>query len=229
MARLTALIERWGIAAVMGIAVILLFVGLGSSGLWEPWEMDRADLSRAIADPPQVLAAIAASPQDQARLLQTSAQRAGVVLRLADFDQPGAKLPPENVCIIGLRDVDPKEAELLADSGVTYFTMRDVDEMGMRGVVEAGMKVAGKGKDGVHLSFDLDSVDPQWAPGTGTKVDGGLTFREAHFALEILSDWGRLTSLEFVEVNPLLDTGNKTGCFAVGLIASALGKAIVPD
>ena len=87
MARLTALIERWGIAAVMGIAVILLFVGLGSSGLWEPWEMDRADLSRAIADPPQVLAAIAASPQDQARLLQTSAQRAGVVLRLADFDQ----------------------------------------------------------------------------------------------------------------------------------------------
>lgn len=146
---------------------------------------------------------------------------------LADFDQPGAKLPIENVCIVGLRDVDPREAELLSASGVTYYTMRDVDEMGMRKVVEEAMKIAGKAKDGVHLSFDLDAVDPQWAPGTGTKVDGGLTFREAHLALEMLADWGRLTSLEFVEVNPLLDTGNQTGKFAVGLIASALGKSIV--
>lgn len=147
--------------------------------------------------------------------------------RLADFDRPGAKLPPENVCLVGLRDVDPREAELLAASGVTYFTMRDIDELGMRKVVEKAMEVAGKANDGVHLSFDLDAVDPQWAPGTGTKVDGGLTFREAHLALEMLADWGRITSLEFVEVNPLLDTGNQTGKFAVGLIASALGKSIL--
>ena len=149
--------------------------------------------------------------------------------RLADFDQPGAKLPAENVCLVGLRDVDPKEAELLADSGVSYFTMRDVDEMGMPKVVDEAMRIAGRGTDGVHLSFDLDAVDPQWAPGTGTKVQGGLTYREAHLALEKLADWGRLTSLEFVEVNPLLDTGNQTGQFAVGLITSALGKAIVPE
>ncbi len=148
---------------------------------------------------------------------------------LADFDSEGPKLPAGNVVLVGLRDVDPKEAELLASSGVTYYTMRDVDEMGIGAVVDAAMKVAGRGKDGVHLSFDLDAVDPQWAPGTGTKVHGGLTYREAHFALEKLAAWGRLTSLEFVEVNPLLDVENKTGQFAVGLIASALGKSIVPD
>lgn len=146
---------------------------------------------------------------------------------LADFDQPGPKLPAENVCIIGLRDVDRKEAELLEESGITYFTMRDVDEMGMRRVVDEGIQIASKGRDGVHLSFDLDAVDPQWAPGTGTRVPGGLTYRESHLALEKIADAEILTSLEFVEVNPLLDTGNQTGDFAVGLITSALGKSIV--
>jgi arginase len=148
---------------------------------------------------------------------------------LADFDQKGPKLPAENVVLVGLRSVDRQEAELLADSKLSYFTMRDIDEMGMRRVMEDAMAVAGKGRDGVHLSFDLDAVDPQWAPGTGTKVGGGLTFREAHLAMEMLSDWDRLTSLEFVEVNPLLDTGNQTGEFAVGLMASALGKSILPE
>ncbi len=146
---------------------------------------------------------------------------------LADFDQPGPKLPAENVVLIGIRDVDPGEAALMAKSGVRYFTMRDIDERGMRRVMEDAMAIAGKGTDGVHLSFDLDGVDPQWAPGTGTRVPGGLTYREAHLAMEMLADSGLLTSLEFVEVNPLLDTGNTTGQFAVGLIASALGKSIV--
>lgn len=146
---------------------------------------------------------------------------------LADFDQPGAKLPVENVCIIGLRDVDAAEAEILAASGVTYYTMRDVDEIGLKRCVENAMEVAGKATGGVHLSFDLDACDPSVAPGTGTKVEGGLTYREAHLAMEMLADWGRITSLEFVEVNPLLDVENKTGAFAVGLIASALGKNIV--
>ncbi len=146
---------------------------------------------------------------------------------LANFDQPGPKLPAENVCIVGLRDVDRKEADLLESSGVRYFTMRDVDELGMTKVMDQAIEIAGKGKDGVHLSFDLDAVDPQWAPGTGTRVPGGLTYREAHLALERLADADILTSLEFVEVNPLLDDRNQTGEFAVGLIASALGKGIV--
>ncbi len=149
--------------------------------------------------------------------------------RLADFDQPGPKLRAENTVLVGLRDVDPKEAELLADSGVHYYTMRDIDEHGMRRVVADAMDIACKGVDRVHLSFDLDAVDPQWAPGTGTTVPGGLTYREAHLALEMLAEADILTSMEFVEVNPLLDTRNQTGQFAVGLIASALGKAIIQE
>jgi arginase len=146
---------------------------------------------------------------------------------LADFDSPGAKLKAENTVLIGLRSVDPAEARLMEDSGVTWYTMRDVDERGMKKVVEESMEIATKGVKDVHLSFDLDAVDPQWAPGTGTTVDGGMTYRESHLALEMLADANILTSLEFVEVNPLLDQQNQTGKFAVGLIASALGKEIV--
>jgi len=147
--------------------------------------------------------------------------------RLADFDQPGPKLDPKNVVYIGLRSVDKAEAEILTDSRVTYYTMRDIDQMGMAKVMEEALQKVSKGVDEVHLSFDLDVVDPRWAPGTGTTVEGGLTYRESHLAMEMLSDSGLLSSLEFVEVNPLLDTGNVTGNFAVGLACSALGKAIV--
>ncbi|MEA3202813.1 MAG: arginase [Thermoplasmata archaeon] len=147
--------------------------------------------------------------------------------RLANFDSPGAKLDPRNVVYIGLRSVDRQEAEILTDSRVTYYTMRDIDQMGMAKVMDEALQKVSKGVDQVHLSFDLDVVDPRWAPGTGTTVQGGLTWRESHLAMEMLSDSGLLSSLEFVEVNPLLDTGNQTGDFAVGLICSALGKAIV--
>ncbi len=149
--------------------------------------------------------------------------------RLADFDQPGAKLDPKHTVLVGLRDVDPREAELLADSGVTYYTMRDIDEHGMKRIMDQAIPIACDGVDYTHLSFDLDAVDPRWAPGTGTTVDGGLTYREAHLALEMLADTDAISSLEFVEVNPLLDNANTTGQFAVGLVASALGKAIVPE
>lgn len=147
--------------------------------------------------------------------------------RLADFDQPGPKLDARNVVYVGLRSVDKQEAEVLTDSRVTYYTMRDIDEQGMAKVMDEALQRVSKGVDEVHLSFDLDVVDPRWAPGTGTTVQGGLTYRESHLAMEMLSDSGLLSSLEFVEVNPLLDTGNQTGDFTVGLICSALGKAIV--
>jgi arginase len=149
--------------------------------------------------------------------------------RLADFDQPGPKVRPENTVVIGLRDVDAAEGRMLSDSNVTYYTMRDVDEHGMKRVVEEAIEIAAKGTQGVHMSFDLDVADPRWAPGTGTKVEGGLTYRECHLAMEMLADAEILSSLEFVEVNPLLDVLNQTGEFAVGLIASALGKAIMPE
>jgi arginase len=149
--------------------------------------------------------------------------------RLANFDVKGPKLDPRNVVLIGLRSVDREEANVLNDSRVTYYTMRDVDELGMSAIMDEALQRVGKGTDEVHLSFDLDVVDPRYAPGTGTTVEGGLTYRESHLAMEILADSGVLGSLEFVEVNPLLDTGNTTGSFAAGLICSALGKAIVQD
>jgi arginase len=149
--------------------------------------------------------------------------------RLADFDSKGPKLDAKNVVLIGLRSVDREEANVLNDSRVTYYTMRDIDELGMQAVMDEALQRVTKGTDETHLSFDLDVVDPRWAPGTGTTVEGGLTYRESHLAMEILADSGTLGSLEFVEVNPLLDTGNTTGQFAAGLICSALGKAIVQD
>lgn len=147
--------------------------------------------------------------------------------RLANFDQPGPKLDARNVVYVGLRSVDRQEAEILTDSRVTYYTMKDIDQMGMARVMDEALQKVSKGVDQLHLSFDLDVVDPRWAPGTGTTVQGGLTYRESHLAMEMLSDSGKLSSLEFVEVNPLLDQGNTTGDFAVGLMCSALGKAIV--
>jgi arginase len=138
------------------------------------------------------------------------------------------KVLPENTVLIGLRDVDDLESVNVRQSGVTAFTMREVDELGMRTVMARAIEAAGRGTAGIHLSFDMDSVDPDDAPGVGTPVRGGLTYREAHLAMEMINDSQRLVSLEVVEVNPILDTANRTALLAVELIASALGKRILP-
>lgn len=142
---------------------------------------------------------------------------------------PGAppKVPEERVALIGIRDVDAAEARLVRDSGMTVFTMRDVDERGMRRVVEDAIEVASRGSGRVHLSFDIDAVDPRWAPGSGTLVEGGLSYREAHLLMEALHDSKVVASMEMVEVNPLLDEHNKTGKLAAGLVASLMGKTIL--
>jgi len=137
------------------------------------------------------------------------------------------KAKAENVVLIGLRDVDELESVTVRESGVMAFTMREVDELGMRTVMSRAIEAAGRGTEGIHLSFDMDSVDPDDAPGVGTPVRGGLTYREAHLAMEMLNDSGRLCSLEVVEVNPILDTANRTALLAVELIASAMGKRIL--
>ncbi|MDX2268070.1 MAG: arginase [Bryobacter sp.] len=137
------------------------------------------------------------------------------------------KVNPRNVVLIGVRDVDDAESENIRQSGVKVFTMREVDEMGMRSVMEHAIGTATDGTDGFHLSFDMDGVDPDEAPGVGTPVRGGLTYREAHLAMELINDSGSLASLEIVEVNPVLDTANRTALLAVELAASALGKKIL--
>lgn len=132
----------------------------------------------------------------------------------------------ENCVLIGARDLDPLERDALKDSDVTVFTMRDIDEMGMNKIMKKALKIACSDTDAMHVSFDLDSMDPLDAPGVGTPVQGGITYREAHLAMEMISECNKLKALEMVELNPILDRHNCTGKLAIGLITSALGKKI---
>jgi arginase len=129
--------------------------------------------------------------------------------------------------VVGLRDVDVAERAKIKSSGIGAFTMRDIDERGMRAVMEEAIKRATSGTAGIHVSFDLDGVDPDLAPGVGTPSPGGLSFREAHLAMEMLADTGKVLSAELVEVNPILDRQNGTARLGVGLLASLLGKKIL--
>jgi arginase len=129
--------------------------------------------------------------------------------------------------VIGLRDVDPAERGNVKASGIGAFTMRDVDERGMRAVMEDAIRRASNGTAGIHVSFDLDVMDPEEAPGVGTPSPGGLSYREAHLAMEMLADTGRVVSVELVEANPILDHGNVTARLGVELLASVLGKKIL--
>jgi arginase len=129
--------------------------------------------------------------------------------------------------LVGIRDVDAEERANVKASGIGAFTMRDVDERGMRTVMEQAIKRATAGTAGIHVSFDMDGMDPDFAPGVGTPVPGGLSYREAHLAMEMLADTGKVVSAEFVEVNPVLDTRNGTADLGVELLTSLLGKKIL--
>ena len=146
---------------------------------------------------------------------------------LADLAGYRPKVAAENTVIVGLRDVDMTERAHVRQSGVRIFTMRDIDERGLRAVMEEAIRAASDGAAGFHVSLDMDFVDPQHAPGVGTPVRGGATYREAHLAMEMICDSRRMTSIEVVEVNPVLDEANRTADLAVELIMSGLGKRIL--
>jgi arginase len=129
--------------------------------------------------------------------------------------------------LVGIRDVDPAERPNVRASGIGAFTMRDIDERGMRAVMDEAIKRATSGTAGIHVSFDLDGMDPDYAPGVGTPAAGGLSYREAHLAMEMLADTGKVLSAELVEVNPILDNRNATAILGVELLASLLGKKIL--
>jgi arginase len=137
------------------------------------------------------------------------------------------KVKPEHVVIIGARDLDAGEKQYIRDKGIKVFTMHEVDRLGMTRVMDEAIQIVSKGTDGVHLSLDLDGLDPNEAPGVGTPVTGGFTYRESHLAMEMLAEANILTSAEFVEVNPILDQGNKTAKLAVNLMGAALGELIL--
>lgn len=138
------------------------------------------------------------------------------------------KVAPENSVLLGVRDIDETEKENIRRAGMTeVYTMRDIDERGMRTVMEEALRAAGRNTAGYHISLDMDWVDPEDAPGVGTPVRGGATYREAHLAMEIIADHGRMLSFELVEVNPVIDEHNRTAELAVELICSAFGKKIL--
>lgn len=137
------------------------------------------------------------------------------------------KVLAQHAALVGIRDVDPGERENIRRAGVMAFTMRDIDELGMRAVMEKAIQIASAGTAGYHVSLDMDWVDPEEAPGVGTPVPGGATYREAHLAMEILADHGCILSFELVEVNPILDERNRTADLATELICSAFGKKIL--
>ncbi len=138
------------------------------------------------------------------------------------------KVAPENTVLIGVRDIDAAEKENIRRAGITeVYTMRDIDERGMRTVMEEALRAAGRGTAGYHVSLDMDWIDPEDAPGVGTPVRGGATYREAHLAMEIIADHGRMLSFEIVEVNPVIDEHNRTADLAVELVSSAFGKKIL--
>lgn len=136
-------------------------------------------------------------------------------------------LKKENIVYIGSRDLDAGERKAMKELGIKVFTMYEIDDLGIKNVMTEAIKIAGDGTDGIHVSFDLDVLDPEVAPGTGTKVPGGMGYREAHYALELIAKSEKLVSVEFVEVNPLLDHENMTAKATVALAGSLLGEWLI--
>ncbi len=147
--------------------------------------------------------------------------------RLSGIFNFAPKVDPQNAILIGVRDIDTAERENIRKSGIHVYTMRDIDERGLRVVMEEAVHAASDGTAGFHVSLDMDWIDPEDAPGVGTPVRGGATYREAHLAMEIIADSGKMVSFEIVEVNPVIDEHNRTADLAVELACSAFGKKIL--
>lgn len=149
------------------------------------------------------------------------------LVRIGGFGEGEAKLDPKRCCIIGARSIDAREKRVLEEIGLRVFTMAQIDRRGIYDVTQEATTIATEGTDGVHVSFDVDVVDPSVAPGVGTPVMGGLTYRETHTVMELVAETGRMVSMEVAEVNPILDVRNATAEVAVGMIGSAFGKRIL--
>jgi arginase len=148
--------------------------------------------------------------------------------RLVSLDVEGVDrfVDPANVVVVGARELDAGERQLMKEAGISVYSMAAVDRMGIHEVMKDAIAIASEGTRGIHLSFDLDVIDPQFAPGVGTPAPGGLTIREAHVVMELIATTNRLLGIDIVEVNPILDVMNRTGQLAVELILSALGQRV---
>ena len=145
--------------------------------------------------------------------------------RLVQFwDEPTPVIDPQHVAVIGARDIDEGEKRNLSQAGVMVMSMEQIDRLGIVAAVEKAIEWVSRDVDGIYLSFDMDSMDPRHAPGVGTPVTGGLTYREAHLICEMVAETGKLVGMDVVEVNPILDVQNQTALLAVEFILSSLGK-----
>lgn len=147
--------------------------------------------------------------------------------RLTSIGGSDKKLNTKNIVFVGCRDLDFGERKILKELGITVFTMHEIDRLGMTEVMNRAISIASDGTDGIHVSFDLDSMDPIFVQGTGTRVPGGLTYRESHLALELIALSEKVVSAEFVEVNPIIDVKNETAKTAVALIGSLMGEWLI--
>ncbi|MYL34950.1 arginase [Pontibacillus yanchengensis] len=146
--------------------------------------------------------------------------------RLVNIEGYQPKIKPENIVIIGARSLDDGEKELIKEKGIKVYSMHEIDRLGMTQVIQESVEYLTHKTDGIHLSLDLDGLDPQDAPGVGTPVMGGMSYRESHLAMEMLAEADIITSAEFVEVNPILDEKNRTASVAVGLMGSLFGEKL---
>jgi arginase len=146
---------------------------------------------------------------------------------LADIMGRGPKVDPGRIAMIGIRDVDVAERDLVLKSGVRVFTMKEIDRRGIGAVMDEAIAIAARDTDGIAVTLDADFLDPDESPGVATPVRGGATYREAHLAMEMIADTKKLASFELTEINPILDVRNKTAHFGVDLILSAFGKRIL--
>ena len=149
--------------------------------------------------------------------------------RLVNVGGFSPKVEGNRTCLVGVRDIDPPERALIKELGIHAFSMRDLDHMGMTRMADMIVEILGDDIDGIHVSFDIDVMDPEIAPGVSTAAPGGMNYREAHLALCILAETGLVRSIDFVELNPAQDHRNKTAELAVELIKTALGYTILPD
>ncbi|NCB42295.1 MAG: arginase [Clostridia bacterium] len=147
-------------------------------------------------------------------------------MEMVNFGQDPIFVDPKKCVQIGARDVDPEERKRMKEAGINVFSIAKIDSIGMEAVIEEAIKIAGNGTEGIHLSFDVDAITPESAPGTGTIVHSGLTVREAFLGVEMLAASKKLVSVDMVEVNPILDEKNRTGILASELILAALGKVV---
>ena len=145
---------------------------------------------------------------------------------MVDYGQGPVFVDTKNAVQIAGRDIDPMERIRMKEHGVTVFSIADIDRMGMPKVIEEAIRIASEGTEGIHVSFDVDAITPESAPGTGTIVHSGLTLREAFYLVETLHESGKVLALDMVEVNPMLDVKNQTGVIASELILSLLGKTV---